>query len=58
MKKSDLSGEENTNSNRLSWSQLDEMNNEDKESLINEFGCILIFDGRNMEIYKIERVEL
>ena len=59
MNKTELDQEEpNNNQNRLSWKDLGELPNDKKKRLIDEHGCIYIFDGKNFELYKIEKVEL
>ena len=58
MKKSDLQGKKKEDENRINWDKLSDMKSEDKAKLIEEYGCILIFDYKKMEVYKIERLEL
>lgn len=59
MNKTELDQEEPANKqNRLSWKDLGELPNDKKKRLINEHGCILIFDSKFMQIYRIESVEL
>lgn len=59
MNKTELDQEESSdNQNRLSWKDLSELPNDKKKRLINEHGCIYIFDSKNFELYKIEKVDL
>lgn len=59
MKKNDLTEKEKSiEANRLTWFQLEGLNNEEKSALIDEYGCILIFDSKFMRIYRIETMEL
>lgn len=60
MNKTELTDKKSTDerSNRLTWHELDKLKAEDKEALIEQSGCILIFDAVKKEIYSIEKVEL
>ena len=59
MNKTELDQEESSdNQNRLSWKDLGELPNDKKKRLIDEHGCIYIFDAKNFELYKIEKVDL